>query len=266
MKKRLFLASNIILVLALAVPFFGHADSFWGGDGFMAFCKTLRVPEKGTLESSFGAYLSVIEQREKMDLNKIVFADVKHITPLLTRAIELRWSALDFFTVSEFAAKSPCLIMLDKKSLAAINRAFDLHGLWMTSASSLSSKDDDTVMEFILLGDGRLIIGYGKEAWVRVPDYKIQARYTHYTSMSIAHRENLRALTEIKTLSSPRGDFASFQARAPVLFGFEMPIQIKSLGLSGESIVIGYRAMGGEREERRPKIPISQRCDPGCPK
>ena len=165
MKKRFLLASNVILVLILADPFFGHADSLWRGDEFIDFCKTLRVPEKGTLESSFGAYLSVIEHREKMDLTKIVFADVNHITPLLMRANELHWSALDFFTMSEFAAKSPCLIMLDKKSLVAISRAFDLHGLWMTSASSLSSKDDDTVMEFILVGDGRLIIGYAKEAW-----------------------------------------------------------------------------------------------------
>ena len=101
---------------------------------------------------------------------------------------------------------------------------------------------------------------------VRVPDYKIQARYTHYTTMSIVHRENLRALAEIKTLSSPRGDFASFQARTPVVFGLEIPIQIKSLGLAGESIIIGYRAIGGEREEHRPKIPISQRCYADCPK
>jgi hypothetical protein len=255
----------MILVVVLANPPVGYSDSFWG-DGFMAFCKSLRAPEKGILRSSFGDYLSVIERREKLDLNKILIADFEHIAPVLTRAIQLRWAALDFFTMSEFAGNSPCLIMIDKESLAAVDRAFDLHGLWMTSTALSSNDDEHLTMDFILLGHGKLIIGYGKEVWVRVPDYKIQARYTRYTSMRIAHSENLRGLMEIRSLSRPDGEFESFQARAPVLLGFEVPIQIKSLAIDGDGILVGYRALGGEREEHRSRIPISQRCGFGCPK
>jgi hypothetical protein len=264
MKSGSFGLPGVALLVVLSLPCIGYADSFWGDDEFLSFCKSLRVPERDLLKSGLGAYLPVIENREKLDSTKIVLADFAHIAPLLLKAIKLRWGALEFFTMREFADASNCLVMLDRRSLAEVNDAFDLHGLWMTR-STVSSKDNqDLAMDFVLLGHGKLIVGYPKEAWVRVPDYNIEARYTPYTSMRIEHREGLQALSQIKTLSRPDGDFESFEARALTFLGVGVPIGIRSLKIDGNSVLVGYRALWGDREELRPRIPIAERCGLSC--
>lgn len=219
------------------------------------------------LKSILGGYLSVIENKEKIDLNRIRVADFKHIAPLLKRAAELRLAALEFFTMKEFVHSSACLVLLDKKSLAEVDGAFDLHGLWMTRAAGASNENEPITMEFFLLGHGKLVVGYPKEAWVRVPDYEIQAHYMPYTSMRIEHQKTRRALSGIRTLATRDAEFEGFEALAPLFWGLlEVPIQITSLTTNGDSILVSYRALGGEREDRRPKIAISERCGFGCAK
>ena len=114
-------------------------------------------------------------------------------------------------------------------------------------------------MEFLLLGHGKLIVGYPKDAWVKLPEYAIQAHYKSYTSMRVEQQKTQRGLFAMRTLSKPDAEFDSFlEARAPFI-GIAWPIQIHSLAMGVGGPVVGYRLFGVEKQEQRRKLPITER-------
>jgi hypothetical protein len=110
-----------------------------------------------------------------------------------------------------------------------------------------------------LIGYGKLIVGYPKDAWVKLPEYAIQAHYKSYTSMRVDQQKTQRGLFEMRTLSKPDAEFDSFlEARAPFI-GITWPIQIHSLAMGADGPVVGYRLFGIEQQEQRRKLAITAR-------
>jgi hypothetical protein len=257
--KKYLLILAVTLALVLLRPELSRSDDLWEGDEFLAFCKSLSVPKRELLAANLGPYLPVIEKREALDLNAARLADFSHIQPLLAEAAHRKWGALQFFTQSPFAEKSACLVMLDRNSLAEVDRVFDLHSLLKPKAAVSSDQNEELRMEFLLVGHGKLIVGYPKDAWVKLPDYALQAHYKSYISLQIDQQKNQRGLFEIRTLSRPGAEFESFlEARAPFI-GITWPIQIHSLALGVDGPIVGYRLFGMEKQEQRRRIAITER-------
>ncbi len=257
--KKSLLRIAATLALVLLSPQLSRSVDLWEGDEFSAFCKSLSVPKRELLAAELGTYLPVIEKREGIDLNAARLAHFNQIQPLLSQAARQKWGALQFFTQTQFAEKSACLLMLDRKSLSEIDRAFELHSLLKPKAAVSSDQNEELRMEFLLIGHGKLIVAYQKDAWVKLPEYAIQAHYKSYTSMEIDQRTSQRGLFEMRTLSRPDAEFQPFlEARAP-FFGFNWPIQIHSLAMGVDGPIVGYRVFGMEKQEQRRKIPITER-------
>ena len=256
-KCLLILAVSLALGLLRVQP--SRADNLWEGDEFSAFCKSLSVPKREMLAAHIGAFLPVIEKREGLDLNAVRLAEFNHIQPFLAQAARQKWGSLQFFTQSPFAEKSACLVMLDRRSLAEIDRVFELHSLLKPKATVSTGENEELRMEFLLIGHGKLIVGYPKDAWVTLPEYAIQAHYKSYTSMRVDEQKTQRGLFEMRTLSKPDAEFDSFlEARAPFI-GITWPIQIHSLAMGADGPLVGYRLFGIEKQEQRRKLPITAR-------
>ena len=96
-------------------------------------------------------------------------------------------------------------------------------------------------MEFLLVGHGKLIVGYPKDAWVTLPEYAIQAHYKSYTSMRVDQQKTQRGLFEMRTLSKPHAEFDSFLEAGGPFIGITWPIQIHSLAMGADGYLPSHR-------------------------
>ena len=248
--------STTLLGLALTIlvptPLTVRSSEIWGKGGLASFCDTLRSPDVGVLKLTFKGYLPVLERMEGFDLGQIKIATSKDISPLLSRLVQLGSGPLELFSDVEFARGS-CVLLLDQKTLLEVDDKFDIHGLWMIRAPIEGQERENVVMEFLVLGQGKLIVGYPRQATVKVKDYDLYTgKYTYepFMSMDIIHDRGGRGLFNIKSLDTPNGEFQSF--RGP------LDARIYSLQVDGAYVRVRY-AWGTDREDRIPKIPITLR-------
>lgn len=143
-----------------------------------------------------------LQQREGLAAARIRKADPARLVPVLQRAATLGKGPLDVFTDAQFAAGGPCVLFLDESALAAVDRQFDLHGLWMVRAPVVGEGDTPLSMRYMLIGDGRLVVGYPRKATVRVADYAIfTGRYDYrpYMALDIVSNAQQRMLAGLRS-------------------------------------------------------------------
>lgn len=239
-----------VLALLAACAAHLHAADIWEPGGMAPLCAESAVPTRDDLASALGAYLEVVVQREGLAAARIRKADPARLVPVLQRAATLGKGPLDVFTDAQFAAGGPCVLFLDESALAAVDRQFDLHGLWMVRAPVVGEGDTPLSMRYMLIGDGRLVVGYPRQATVRVADYAIfTGRYDYqpYMALDIVSNAQQRMLAGLRTLGDPSGIFGAFVG--------PLGAQIQALELAGDEVVVRYRAWGNIEQQMRVRHP-----------
>lgn len=242
--------------LSLAVWMgFAHAADIWGESSLEALCAESPVAGRDTLQAVLAGAFEIVVRREGIEPARVRQVDAKGIAPVLYRAATLDVGPLELFADRQFAAGGPCVLFFDEAALAAIDREFDIHGLWMVRAPLAGEPDTYLAMRYMLLGQGRLIVGYPRKATVKVADYAVftgQYDYQPYMAMDIVSTPQRRALAGLRTLAEPSGDFQPFIG--------PLGAAIRELGLAGEAIVVRYRVWGvADREMNVRRVPVSRR-------
>lgn len=245
-----------LLALSLgSLPAGAHCADIWGETGLAALCADFPVAERESLHTILGEARDVLTGKEGIDPAHIRRADPKGLTPILRRAAAQGLGPLELFSDPQFAAGGSCILLLDEAALAAIDRDYDLHGLWMVRAPLAGEPDAHLAMRYMLLGQGRIIVGYPRKATVKVADYAVftgQYDYQPYMAMDIVNTPERRALVRLRTLDGPSGSFQPFVG--------PLGAAIRELELAGDAIVVRYRAWGiGDREMNVRRVPISPR-------
>lgn len=242
---------GFLFIVFVAIPLKVYSSELWGTAGMASFCDILPPADDRVIRSMFNNYLPII-RREGIDLRQAKIAKSKDFMPLLSRAINLDWGPLEFFSTAEFADKGPCVLLLDRQTLLQINEKYDLHALWMISAPMAGQKNID--MELLLLGQGKLIVVYPRQAIVKVKDYDLwTGKYTYspFTIMDIINNRQTRGLLTIKTLDRPDSEWRPFHG--------PFDADIHSLELDDEGAIRVKYFKFTETTDRIPKIPISLR-------
>lgn len=245
-----------LLALSLTgAPARASAADLWGGAGMTALCAESPVVGRDTLEAALAGYVEVVEAREGIDPARIRQVDPARLVPVLERAATAGMGPLEVFTDPQFAAGGPCVLFLDHAALAALDRRFDLHGLWMVRAPVAGEADVQLAMRYMLLGDGRLLVGYPRKGTVQVADYAIftgHYDYQPYMALDIVSTPQRRALVGLRTLGAPS------EAAGP--FVGPLGAAIRELELAGREVVVRYRVWGDmAREMRVAHPPVTRR-------
>lgn len=244
-------AASLFLVLAATA----HAADIWGSSRLDVLCAEFPVVSRDALQLALGGHFDAVVQREGVDPARVHRVDPAGLAPVLQRAAALGVGPLDLFSDPQFAADGPCVLFLDETTLAAVDRQFDIHGLWMVRATVAGEPDAPLAMRYMLLGRGRLIVGYPRHATVQVADYPIfTGRYDYqpYMALDIVATPERRAHVGLRTLHEPSGVFQPFVG--------PLGAAIREFELGGDGILVRYRVLGGvEREMQVRHPPISLR-------
>lgn len=257
--KKLFLKIASVFILFISLPGFACADSIWASDEFDQHCQQLISPDTEKLKAIVGDFYERIADERDIDVNKIKLEDYENLQKRFTRAVASDMSALEIFTQQAYADKDNCILLVDKETLQKIDKWFNLHTLWMIKAPLNVATNQYLTMEYFLIGNGRLIIGYeqGKHRKVSVADYKIKKfllpfdnyDYEVFTSMDIINRDGKRGLYNIQTRKSPDAEFSDFHG--------PFNANIQALELSQEGDITTY--YNGNKTIKAQNLPVSLR-------
>lgn len=186
-------------LILLVVSSQAGAEQLWTSKEFESLCNNAKSPGKEELAAAMGSYLNVLKGKEDVDINRIKIPDVKNIEAALDKAIKLNWAALEFFTEPNFTTGKPCLVFMNEEMLQAVNKKYNLHTLWMINAPY---EGKTLRMKYLLMGRGKMIIGYHEPKEILVEDYGIFTGlydYERYTSMDIINSAGKRGVFNIRT-------------------------------------------------------------------
>ena len=204
----------VVLIATSAMVNTANADSqFWQKGEFSRFCQALETPEPQTLSQILGEFNPLAKRDINGKTDKIRIVTFDKVKPKLDQAVQDKMSILQLFTLKEYAEDDHCLLLYNQDTLKRISDNYKLHGVWMTNAPIKDSHDKYLPMKFLLIGHGKLIIGYPDNEEVEVKDYKVGSEnynYTKYTSMDIVHDGSDIALKNIKTRKRPNSNPGEF--------------------------------------------------------
>ncbi len=246
-------ASLFILSVALPAPFASRADGLWPDEAYSAFCSRLEATSQQTLAARVGQFLPTLRAQGSFSPDGARTARFADMEPLLARAARHGWSVLEMFTQPEFTDPAGCALFLDERTLADINRKFNLHGLWQIAAPLAEGRERTLHMSYLIVGQGRLVIGYPRSAVVEINDGEaVTGKYNYepYISARIESSQHSRGLFDIRALPSPAAPFEPFVGP----YG----VQITALQMEGSDILVRYTWGIGQTRRTR-NVPITQR-------
>ena len=231
--------------------------TLWTENEFSEFCNALETVTPEQMEAVTGDFSSIISNLLQGNPNKLKRVPYDKTKDKLTKAAELKLSVLELFTHKEYIDKNGCMLVYDHDTLAKINEKFDMHGVWMIKApyTDESGRHQFLEMQFLLVGLGKMIIGYPGNQTVTVNDYEVSGSnrydYTRYTEMDIINNDGKRGFKNITTRELPKNKGSGF---------FQGPINanILSMKLSGTEIEIKCK-IGISFHKYVRNIPISLR-------
>ena len=154
----------------------------------------------------FGEYSTIIA--EHTDFKKLYFASYEEVANLLDQAVDESIDSLTLFTLPQLQDHKSFAIVFDGELLEQVQKNYNFHAIFNISAVSL---DDGSVlrMKFLVIGQGKLIVGYNRNAKIKHPDYNFATGKYDYRKLFIMDaakdsRGNC-GLFNIKGLSSPNG-------------------------------------------------------------
>jgi len=152
----------------------------------------------------FGKYNTIISQ--ELDFKKLYFVSYEEVEDLLGQAVNESIDSLTLFTLPALQNQKNFAIVFNEGLLEQVQKKFDFHALFNISVPSL--EDGSAVkMKFLVIGQGKLIIGYNKNAKIKHPDYNFVTGGYDYRELFImdarTDSEGNLGLFNIKGLSRP---------------------------------------------------------------
>ena len=230
-----------------------QAADFWGDNGFKGFCDRLPALPESVMTKELGGYFPTLRAEESLTLSAIRQVDEAGMSKLLLSAARSGWGMLETFTQKELSDAHGCALWLDQATLAQINRKFNLHALWQIVARLSGNSTETISMRYMIVGQGRLIIGYPRAAEIEINDGDaISGRYNYapYISARIEHADTSRGLFGIRTLTVAGKGFEPFIGP----YG----VAVTALKLEGQHILVKY-TLGFEQERLTKNLPITPR-------
>lgn len=243
------IAYRIALFLLLCCTSAAQAAGLWGPQGFGGFSSGLEAASEAALKKATKDYWTVLQHRTGLQLERIRVATFTDIDSLLARAIQGGLGTLELFSQKELADPSAPALLLEGSTLRRIDAKYDLSGAWMISARTQAPDHRPMNMDYMIVGQGKLIIGYPYESSVEVIEEgrPMEYRYEPYIEADIVNSGSRHGLFEIKTLNDPAADFLTFQG--------PMGATIKSFQLEGNAVLVNY-SLGFDQQAHSDKTPI----------
>jgi len=203
----------------------------------------------------FGKYQAIIAR--ELDMEKLYFVSYKEVEDLLNQAVKESIDSLTLFTLPLLQDQKGFAIVFNEELLQQINKNFNFHGLFNISIPSV--EDGSAVrMKFLVIGQGKFIAGYDRNAKIKHPDYNFATGMYDYRELFImaAKKDSKgnRGLFNIKALSKPDGKRQWMQG--PLNVDIHSLIIISDRGGRGQ-ILIQYDLFGIKHKIIDP-IPIEK--------
>jgi hypothetical protein len=168
------------------------------------FLKTLKKAPKGECTTILGKYRGVIAR--EINLDKLYFVSYKDVEKLLDQAVIESIDSLTLFTHPLLQDQKRFAILFNEDLLNKINHNFDLHALFNISIPAIDG-GPDVKMKFFILGQGKIIVCYNRNAEIRHPDYAFATgNYDYKELFTMDFKKDLRGnrgLFNIMGRSSP---------------------------------------------------------------
>jgi len=203
----------------------------------------------------FKEYESAVAK--EVDMERLYSTTYQELIDLLDLAVKESIDVLTLFTLPVLQQKANKAIVLDEEILIQLNKHYNLHGLFLIS--KYSADDDSKVqMNFLVTGQGKLIIGYDKNAVIKHPDYFFATGRYDYQKLFVmdAKTDNNgnSGIFNIKGLASPTGNYNWMKG--------PLNVNIKSLSLfpdpkNKKNILVQYDLLGS-RNKIVTRIPIEK--------
>ncbi len=226
--------------------FSNQSDYFYG--------QMMKLPELKS-KHIFKKYKPVIAR--ELDMERLYFTSYQELKNLLDLAVKESIDVLTLFTLPVLQNKKNKALVLDKKILLKLNDHYNLHGLFLILTHSADDASD-VQMDFLVTGQGKLIVGYDKNITIEHPDYFFATGKYDYQRIFVmdakADDKGNRGLFNIKGLSSPTGKFRWMKG--------PLNVDIKSLSLISEfenkkKVLVQYDLLGA-RKKVITRIPIEK--------
>jgi hypothetical protein len=170
------------------------------------FLHCLIKAEKDECSRIFGKYNTIISH--ELDFQKLYFVSYEAVSDLLDQAVNESIDSLTLFTLPRLQNQKNFAIIFNEKLLERVQKKYDFHALFNIAVPSL--EDGSIVkMKFLAIGQGKLIVGYSRNAKIKHPDYNFATgKYDYrelFTMDAQKDSEGNLGLFNIKGLSHPNG-------------------------------------------------------------
>ena len=203
----------------------------------------------------FGKYSTIIAQG--VDFNRLYFVSYEEVDDLLDRAVNESIDSLTLFTLPRLQNQKSFAIVFSEDLLEQVQQNYNFHALFNISAQSI--EDGSIVkMKFLVIGQGKLIVGYNRNAKIKHQDYNFATgKYDYrelFTMDAGKDSKGNPCLSNIKGLSNTNGP--------PQWMKGPLNVDIQSLTIGSDQkgrdkILIQYDLFGAKHKLIDP-IPIEK--------
>ena len=168
------------------------------------FVNVIRKAPADEVLKIFGRYGSIVAK--ELNFDRLYFVSYDEVKKLLDRAARESIDSLTLFTHPILQDPEGFAIVFSAGLLQQINKDFNFHGLFNISAPPI---DDGAAlkMQFLVVGQGKFIVGYNRNAKIKHPDYDFVTGHYDYNELFImAAKKDLEGnsgLFDIKGVSDP---------------------------------------------------------------
>jgi len=170
------------------------------------FLQQLVKASKEESSRIFGKYRTVAAA--ELDYEKLYLVSYQAVEDLLDQAVNDSIDALTLFTLPLLQRQDGVAIVFDEELLQRVDKNFNFHGLF---SISIPAEDIDAAvkMKFLVIGQGKFIVGYDRNAKIKHPDYGFATGYYDYRELFIMDAgkdsQGNPGLFNIQALSEPDG-------------------------------------------------------------
>ena len=239
----------LFIVLLLTTSFSLQAELFAPGE-YDQLCDKLPEVSKTNIKLILRERESLLRKSE-ISLDKIQKMEYQDFSLIVEKSIKLGQGPLELFTDTEFSRTRSCAFLLTKDVLMEIDKNYNLHGLWMIRVSA--DDGSDLEMDFLIAGQGKLIIGYPVSQIVKVLDYNFftgNYEYSQFITTDIVNESGRRGIFNLQSFDDETGQMGPFKG--------PMGASIQSLSNQDSKIMVKYQWIF-EQELVIERIPINKR-------
>ena len=168
------------------------------------FLTHLIKASKKECDRIFGKYRTIIAK--EIDDEKLYIVSSKEVEDLLDQAVKESIDSLTLFTLPLLQEEKGAAIIFDEDLLHRVNKKFNFHGLFNISIPA-AGDGSPVNMKFLVIGQGKFIVGYDRNAKIKHPDYGFATGNYDYKELFMMNAKKDSkgnpGLFNIKALSAP---------------------------------------------------------------